>query len=121
MGNVTIYTTAYVYEIDMIREYFKKQKIPYFVQVESLGGVKGAFPVNPTSGFGIRYHLIVPEKIAEFAREQLAALPLSKDSDQTPFPFIEPKVLRSALLKLSIIFLPIIILFGWILYTKANQ
>ncbi len=121
MNNVRIYTTAFVFEIDMVREYFNKEQIPFFVQVENLGGVTGAFPASPTSGFGIRYHISVPEKVVELAKEKLLHLPISKDSDKNPFPLVDAKILKKSLLKIVIIVLPYALILGWIFYSTLKK
>lgn len=121
MDIVRIYTTAFVFEIDMVREYFNKEQIPFFVQVENLGGVTGAFPASPTSGFGIRYHISVPEKVVELAKEKLLHLPISKDSDKNPFPLVDAKILKKSLLKIVIIVLPYALILGWIFYSTLKK
>ncbi|MHB1050644.1 MAG: hypothetical protein ACYC09_11225 [Bacteroidota bacterium] len=121
MENVRIYTSAFVFEIDMVREYFNKEQIPYFVQVENLGGVTGAFPASPTSGFGIRYHISVPKEIVGIAKEKISNLPISKNSDKNPFPLIDSKILKKSLWKVAIIVLPYAIILGWLFYSALNK
>ena len=121
MENVIIYTSAHVYEIDMVREHFNKERIPFFVQVESLGGVRGAFPANPTSGFGARYHIYVPETIVGLAKEKLSSLPVSIGSDKIPFPIIDSTIFKKSWWKLAIIVLPYALLLGWVFYSALNN
>ena len=76
-----LYTSAYVFEIDTVREAFKKANIPFYVQTENLAGVRSAFPASPASGLGTRWHVFVPAEAEVKAKKILSTLHLSIESD----------------------------------------
>ena len=116
-----VYTSAYVFEIDTVREAFKNSNIPFYVQNEDLAGVRTAFPASPVSGFGTRWHVFVPRKVESEAKEILSTLNLSVDSDLKPFPAVSPTDFRRYFWKALILVSPIIAALGYILYSTIAK
>jgi len=111
-----VYTSAYVFEIDTVREAFKKAKIPFYVQTETLAGVKEAYPASPASGFGTRWHVFVLGEAESKAKTVLSALRVSSNSDATPFPALKPGEFKKYFWKALIIVSPIVATLGYALY-----
>ncbi len=64
-----LYTSAFVFEIDTVREAFKKADIPFYIQTENLAGVMTAFPA---SGLGTRWHVFVSTEAEVKAKKILS-------------------------------------------------
>lgn len=113
MENVKVYTTALIFELDIVRDAFKAAHIPFFVQSESLGGVVTAFEASPASGFGRRWFMLVPDKYVSEVHLLLAGLPISFDSDTKPFPVIDVTKVNGYRWKLAVIIIPFLFLLVW--------
>jgi len=113
MENIKIYTTALVFELDIVRDELKKADIPFFVQSESLGGVKSAFEASPAQGFGRRWFILVPDKFETEAKKLVHTLPISFDSDTKPFPAIDITQVKGYRWKLAVIVIPFLSFMIW--------
>jgi hypothetical protein len=111
MEHIAIYKSAFLWEIDLVRDTFTELKIPHYVQSESLGGVRTAFGVTPTPGFGMRWFVLVPRAFEERAKNIIAYLNLSVDSDTKPFPVIEPQEWKSRPIVIGVLVFIAIIIF----------
>jgi hypothetical protein len=116
MKHTIVYTSANLFEIDIVRDAFKKADLPFYIQTENLAGVRTAFPVAPAAGLGTRWHVFVPEKRLKLATETLLTLHLSQDSDLHPFPVATPASLKRNLLKALILVSPILVLLVYFLF-----
>jgi hypothetical protein len=111
MEHIAIYKSALLWEIDLVRDTFTELKIPHYVQSESLGGARTAFGVTPTPGFGTRWFVLVPKEFEERAKNVIADLNLSVDSDTKPFPVIEPHEWKKPLKAVGVLVIIVIIIF----------
>ena len=116
MKHKILYTSAFVFEIDTVREAFKKADIPFYVQTESLAGVRTAFPASPASGLGTRWYVFVPTNAEVKARKTLSTLHLTSDSDSKPFFIADETTFRRNLWKALILVSPVIAVFGYLMY-----
>ena len=116
MEHTIVYTTAFLYEVDTVRDAFTKSNIPFFVQSQNLGGVRTAFTVTPAQGFGERWHIYVPEKAVADAQKVLSTLHLTKGSDKRPFPVIDEVASKKAIGKAFVWLSPLILYFGYLFY-----
>ena len=116
-----VYTSAFVFEIDTVREAFKNSDVPFYVQNENLAGVRTAYPALPASGFGTRWHVFVPSKAERDAKKVLSTLNLSVNSDLKPFPVVTPLEFKKYLWKALILVSPIIAALGYTLYSSISK
>ena len=122
MNHKILYTSAYVFEIDTVREAFKKANIPFYVQTENLAGVRAAFSISPASGLGTRWHIFVPTESEVKAKKILSALHLSVDSDSKPFFEVDETTFKKNLRKALIIVSPVIAILAYVFYRAlANR
>ena len=124
MEHTILYTSAYVFEIDTVREAFKKANIPFYVQTENLAGVKSAFPASPASGLGTRWHVFVATEaeVKVKAKKILSTLHLSFDSDSKPFFEVNETTFKNNLRKALYIVFPVIAILGYVFYRAyANR
>jgi hypothetical protein len=122
MEHKILYTSAYVFEIDTVREAFKKANIPFYVQTENLAGVRAAFPVSPASGLGTRWHVFVPTEAEVKAENILSTLHLSSNSDAKPFFEVDETAFRKNLRKALLLVFPVIAAMAYIFYRAyANR
>ena len=120
MKYTIVYTSAYVFDIDTVRDAFKNANIPFYVQTETLAGIRQAFPASPASGFGTRWHVFVPSKVEPDAHKVLSTLNLTVDSDLKPFPIVTPTQFKRHFWKALILISPIIIVLGYALYRAVT-
>jgi hypothetical protein len=113
MKHIIVYTTAHVFEVDTVREAFTKGNIPFYVQSESLGGVRTAFEASPAAGLGRRWHFFVPSDAEVRARKILSTLRLTVDSDSQPFFTATPASFRKNLWKAILVISPVIALLAY--------
>ncbi len=113
MENIKVYTTAHVFELDIVRDAFKAANMPFYVQSESLGGVITAFEASPAPGFGRRWFVLVPDKYESEANTLLSELPISFDSDTKPFPVVDVTTVKGYRWKLAVIIVPFLLLLIW--------
>ena len=116
MEHRIVYTTAHVFEVDTVREAFTKGNVPFYVQSESLGGVRTAFEASPAAGLGRRWHFFVPSEAEVKARKILSTLHLTIDSDSQPFFTATRTSFRKNLWRAIIVISPVIALFAYGLY-----
>ena len=116
MDNIVVYTTAYVYEVDIVRNALKKAKIPFYIQSQTLGGIREAFQVSPAQGFGERWHFYVPQVAESDAKKLLSTLHLTVNSDRKPFPAISGRRLKKSLRKTLIVLSPILLGLAYLFY-----
>jgi hypothetical protein len=122
MEHTILYTSAYVFEIDTVREAFTKANIPFYVQTENLAGVRSAFPASPASGLGTRWHVFVPTEAEVKAKKVLSTLHLSFDSDSKPFFEVNETTFKKNLRKALIIVFPVIAILAYVFYRAyANR
>jgi hypothetical protein len=121
MKYTIVYTSAYVFDIDIAREALKNANVPFYVQTETLAGVRQAFPASPASGFGTRWHVFVPSKVEREAKKVLSTLHLTIDSDMKPFPIVTPKQFKDNLWKALVVVVPIIVVLGYALCRAVTR
>jgi Putative prokaryotic signal transducing protein len=109
MENIIVYTTANAYEVDIVRDAFKKANIPFYVQAEGFAGILGALEASPASGFNERWHILVPEQIQAEAKDILSNLHLTVDSDRKPFIEMDEATFKKSFWKALIWVSPIIL------------
>ena len=111
-----LYTSAFVFEIDTVREAFKYADIPFYVQTENLAGVRSAFPASPASGLGTRWHVFAPANAEVKARKILSTLHLTSGSDSKPFFEVDEITFKKNLRIALILSAPVIAVFGYLMY-----
>jgi hypothetical protein len=121
MEHRIVYTTALVFEVDTIREAFKKSDIPFYLQSESLAGVRVAFEVLPAAGLGRRWHVFVPSNFEAKAKKLLSTLHLTVDSDSKPFFIATKATFKRGLLKALIILSPVFALMAYFFYKALTK
>jgi hypothetical protein len=121
MKHKILYTSAYVFEIDTVREAFTKANIPFYIQTENLAGVRSAFPVSPASGLGTRWHVFVSTGAEAKAKKLLSTLHLTVDSDSKPFFIATKATFKKGLLKALIILSPVFALMAYFFYKALTK
>ena len=116
MGHVIVFTTAYVFEVDIVGEAFTKGDIPFYVQSESFGGVRSAFEASPAAGLERRRHFFVSTAAEVKARSILSTLHLTIDSDTKPFFEATHARFGKNLRKAIFVISPVIALIAYCLY-----
>ena len=121
MKHTIIYTSANLFEIDIVREAFKADNIPFYIQTENLAGVRTAFPVAPAAGLGTRWHVFVPDNATKRAERILSPLHLTQNSDQQPFPVATSASFKKNLRKALVIVSPIFALLAYGIYRLITK
>ena len=121
MKHIIIYTSANLFEIDIVRDAFKKADVPFYIQTENLAGVRSAFPVSPAAGLGTRWHVYIPENSKTKAEKTLSTLHLSLNSDLQPFPVATSASFKKNLRKALIIVSPLFALLGYGIYKLLTR
>jgi hypothetical protein len=121
MEHTIVYTTAHVFEVDTVREAFRKADIPFYVQSESLAGVRAAFEAWPAVGLGKRWHIFVPVAAEVKARKTLSTLHLSTMSDSRPFFAVDQSTLRKNVLRALVLLSPVIAILGYVVYRSLTN
>lgn len=111
MEHTIVFITAYVFEVDVVRTAFTKVNIPFYVQSESLGGVRTAFEASTAARLGRRWHFLV--RAGAKARSILSTLSLTIDSDAKPFFKAPRAAFRKNLRKAIFVISPVIALLSY--------
>ena len=121
MKHSIVYTSANLFEIDIVRDAFKKADIPFYIQTENLAGVRTAFPISPAAGLGTRWHVYVPDNSTKRGESILSTLHLSMNSDQQPFPVATSASFKRNLRKALVIVSPLFALLGYGIYRLLTK